>query len=140
MSPRVELSYTYLMAWFLMHYPMLIECPKKAGLPFVQRLEDLNWLHNYFYNVRKILMNPQAYEVFCCLPSIPGASFEDEYVEVSSAKEERLIDRSPDLFLQLVNIQPGYMVFTSTKTSSSNLYAESLWSQTWLRPAIRWQP
>lgn len=38
MSSRVEPLYSYLMAWFVMHCPILIECPKEASPPFVQWL------------------------------------------------------------------------------------------------------
>lgn len=35
-NPRVELPYTYLMTWFVLHCPMLMECPRTADVPFVQ--------------------------------------------------------------------------------------------------------
>lgn len=60
-------------------------------------------------------MNPQAYEVLCCLPSIPDARFRDEYEDASSAEDERLTTLSRGLFLWLINIRPGYMVLSFEK-------------------------
>lgn len=35
-NPRVELGYTYMMAWFVVHFSMLMEPPKILGVPFVR--------------------------------------------------------------------------------------------------------
>lgn len=78
---------------------MLIECPRTADQPLVQRLEELNWSHNYLYNIQKIMMNRQAYQVVHCLPSIPDMVLGDEYKHVSSANNERLTALSLGLFL-----------------------------------------
>jgi len=42
-SPRVELPYTYLMAWYIMHCPSLMTAisTSEGFTPFVQRLENL---------------------------------------------------------------------------------------------------
>lgn len=99
MNARMELSYNILITWFVLHYSMQMQRPKEAGPPFVQRLVELNWFHDYLYNIRKVLMNPQAFEVFCCHPFIPDAPFGDEYEDVSFADDERLIALSYGLFL-----------------------------------------
>jgi len=41
-SPKVELPYTYLMAWYMMHCPSLITTVSASGgfIPFVQQLES----------------------------------------------------------------------------------------------------
>jgi len=41
-NPRIELPYTYLMAWYVMHCPSLMTVvPLSAGfVPFVQKLEN----------------------------------------------------------------------------------------------------
>ena len=45
-SPRVELPYTYLMAWYVMHCPSLMTAisASEGFLPFVKWLENLSWL------------------------------------------------------------------------------------------------
>ena len=44
-NPRIELPYTYLMAWYVMHCPSLMTAvPLSEGfVPFVQRLENSSW-------------------------------------------------------------------------------------------------
>ena len=44
-NPRVELPYTYLMAWYVKHCPSLMTtmCLSEGFVPFVQQLESLNW-------------------------------------------------------------------------------------------------
>jgi len=43
-SPRVELPYAYLMAWYVMHYPSLMTAvsASEGFVPFVQWLENSN--------------------------------------------------------------------------------------------------
>ena len=52
-NPRVELPYTYLMAWYVMHCPSLMtSVPWSEGfVPFVQRLEGSDWRNTYMYYV-----------------------------------------------------------------------------------------
>ena len=44
-NSRVELPYTYLMAWSVMHCPSLMTAvsPSEGFVPFLQRLEGLSW-------------------------------------------------------------------------------------------------
>jgi hypothetical protein len=48
-KPRVELPYTYLVAWYVMHCPTLMSAVQayEADIPFVQKLECLTWMGNY---------------------------------------------------------------------------------------------
>jgi len=50
---RVELPYTYLMAWYVMHCSSLITVvsPSEGFVPFVQRLENSSWSQYYMYYV-----------------------------------------------------------------------------------------
>ena len=52
-NPRIELSYTYLMAWYVMHCPSLMTAvPSSEGfVPFVQKLENSSWSHYYMFFV-----------------------------------------------------------------------------------------
>lgn len=67
-NPCVELPYSYLMVWFVLHCPALMEPPQAAIGSFMLKLEDLAWTHEYHYNIRWILRNPSAYEMFCVCP------------------------------------------------------------------------
>ena len=44
-NPRVELPYTYLMEWYVMHYPPLMSAvhESEGSVPFVQMLELSSW-------------------------------------------------------------------------------------------------
>lgn len=88
---------------------MLMEPLKIADTPFVHRLEGLRWTHDYLFNGRQLLSNRHVYTVFCHLPSSPDTEPGAEYEDVSS-DVERLTILSPEFFLWLVNIRPGYLV------------------------------
>jgi len=55
-SLMVELPYTYLMAWYVMHCPSLITATSasKGLVPFVQRLENSDWIHCYIFFIQRL--------------------------------------------------------------------------------------
>lgn len=114
-NPSVEFLYAYLMVWFVLHCPKLMKPLRTESVLFVRRLEELNWTHDYLFNIGKIPMNRHVYGVFCCLPSIPDADLGEKYEDVSSTEIERLSSLYPGLFLWLMNIWPGYMVLSLDK-------------------------
>jgi len=69
--PRVELPYTYLMAWYVMHYPSLMTAvsASESFAPFVQRLKNSNWIHSYMYYIRKTVLNGANYQLDRCFHS-----------------------------------------------------------------------
>jgi len=58
-NPRVELPYTYLMAWYVMHCSSLILAVQSSedSIPFVQQLERSNWNGWYMLMIRQILQS-----------------------------------------------------------------------------------
>lgn len=130
-NPWVELSCTYLMAWFILHYPMLMEPPKTADVPFVRCLEEVKWTHDYLFNIRRLLLDRHSSTIFHCLPSIPDAEPGEEYDGISSAENERLTTLYPGLFLWLVpwiygtSQCPGYMVLFINMVVIIDLYTPS---------------
>jgi len=58
-NPRIELPYTYLMAWYVMHCPSLMTAvPLSEGfVPFVQKLENSSWSNYYMFFVQKCILN-----------------------------------------------------------------------------------
>ena len=62
-SPRVELPYTYLMAWYVMHCPSLIVVisASEGFIPFKQ-LESSSWLQYYMFYIRKTILNGGNYQ------------------------------------------------------------------------------
>ena len=81
--PRVELPYTYLIVWLVMHYPSLIkpreEPPEDAQIIFLRRFEDSKWSMNYATRIRETIRQHDNYSLFWCFPHISGI----EYVEES---------------------------------------------------------
>ena len=67
---RVELLYTYLMAWHVMHCPWLMTAvsASEGFVPFVQMLENSNWIHYYIcFSSGELFWVDQT-------TSLPGAS------------------------------------------------------------------
>jgi len=110
-NPRVELPYTYLMAWYVMHCPSLMTAVrwKEDSVPFIQRLEGSRWEDPYIYYIRKRLSAPANYQLNRCLLQIPGASYGDLLVD--SAGPDDFTRLSQGAFWWLLNIRPGYMLF-----------------------------
>lgn len=73
-------------------------------------------------------MNPQAYKVFYCLPSIPYMPSHDEYANVFSVEDETLTTLPPGFFLWLINIRLGYMVLFLDKGILIEPYTLSLFA------------
>jgi len=69
-NPRVELPYTYLMAWYVMHCPslMIAVSTSEGFVPFVQWLESSNWSQYYMFYVRKAILSGASYKVDQCFP------------------------------------------------------------------------
>ena len=62
-NPSVELPYTYLMAQYVMHYPllMIVVTASEGFMPFVQRLENLSWIHYYMFFVQRTILSGSNY-------------------------------------------------------------------------------
>ena len=108
---RVELSYTYLIAWYVMHCPtlMTVVYPSEGFTPYVQRLENSCWSQYYMYFVRKIILNGNNYQLDRCFPEIHDASYGDQFAD--SETPDGFTRLSSGIFWWLINIQPGYLVF-----------------------------
>jgi len=55
LNPRIELSYTYLVAWYVMHCPslMMVAYTSEDFVPFLQKLERSIWQHTYILHIRR---------------------------------------------------------------------------------------
>ena len=73
-NPRVEIPYTYLMAWYVMHCPSLMTPVSwsEGFTPFVQRLEGSSWCNTYMYFIRRCILTASNYQLNRCFPEIPG--------------------------------------------------------------------
>lgn len=82
-KPGVETAYTYLMAWFIMHYLILMGTVShgNALILYVRRLHGCECKDDYIYYIRKTILNPHSYMVTICLTFIPRASAGDQLVD-----------------------------------------------------------
>jgi len=110
-NPRIELPYTNLMAWYIMHCPSLMSgVPLSAGfVPFVQKLENSSWTHYYMFFVRKSILNILNYQLDRCFPEIVDASYGDKFADLAGPDD---FTRLPSgVFWWLINIRPRYLIF-----------------------------
>jgi len=84
-NPRVELPYTYLMAWYVMHCLSLMTTvsPSKGFILFVQRLKNSRRSHYYMYFVWKSNLSSSNYQLDRCFPEIFGASYGDKFADLA---------------------------------------------------------
>ena len=88
-NPRIELPYTYLMAWYVMHCPSLMTAvtSSEGFVSFVQRLENSSWSHYYMYFVRKSILSSSNYQLDRCFPEISGASYGDKFADLAGSDD-----------------------------------------------------
>ena len=82
-KPRVELPYTYLVAWHIMHCPTLMSAVPAYGesVPFVQKLEHSTWTGHYSVAIRRTIQSSTSYHLFRCFPDFPGTSYGERFAD-----------------------------------------------------------
>ena len=64
-NPRMGLPYTYLMAWFALHCPSIIQAgeepPEGVRMALLRRFEGCSWSKTYVAAVRKLLCRHDVY-------------------------------------------------------------------------------
>ena len=92
-NPRVELPYTYLVAWYVMHYPSLLTVVQvsKGFVPFVQRLERSSWNHSYMFFIRRIIQKGMNYQLAWCFPEIHEASYGDRFLDFAGSNGSTIL-------------------------------------------------
>ena len=75
-------------------------------LPFVQRLENSNWIYNYMFFIRRTILSGSNYQVVRCFPDIPDASYGDKFLEFVGL--DGFTTLSSRIFWWLINIWPEY--------------------------------
>jgi len=108
--PRVELPYTYLMAWFVMHCPALIkhidESTLEGGSAFLSRLANSRWSLHYIAGIRKIIAYYDNYSLYRCFPNISGTSYDEEFQDIGTSRTT--LGHGP--FRWLVSIRPSNLL------------------------------
>lgn len=112
-DPRIDIPYTYLIAWYVMHYPSLMTTltPDIGSTPFVQRLERSKWRVQLLPQARKFVDRWVNYTVRPFFVEIPGGSFDIEYADIRGSKGYTVMP--PIVFDWFMNIRMGYLVFWS---------------------------
>ena len=110
-NPRIELPYTYLTAWYVMHCPSLMTLVSRSEgfVPFVQRLEDSYWSNSYIFYIRKCILNASNNQLNRCFPEITGAAYGKKFADLVGPDDFTRL--SSGVFWWLVNIRPGYLLF-----------------------------
>jgi len=76
-NPRVELPYTYLVAWYVMHCPSLMTVVHTSEdfVPFLQKLERSTWHHTYIFYIRRAIQSDFNYQLVRHFPDIQDMSY-----------------------------------------------------------------
>ena len=125
-NPRIGLPYTYLMAWFALHCPSMIEAgedpPEGVRMALLRRFEGCSWLKTYVAAVRKLLNRYDVYSLFRCFPYIQDAGYGEEFKDTGEGQTSL----SREIFEWLVSIRPSHLLYRSgdTRFCTTNVRAE----------------
>jgi len=82
-SPRVELPYGYLMAWFILFCPIFIwsgeKPPENIHYAYLSHFENSRWEGSYLMGVRRLVGRQDSYSLFQCFPYIPSIEYGEEF-------------------------------------------------------------
>jgi len=94
-NPKIELPYTYLVAWYVMYCPYLMKVmyTMEDFVPFLQRLEHSSWQHTYIFYIRKAIQSDSNYQLVRCLPDIQDMSYADQFLDVAGPNWYTTIDQ-----------------------------------------------
>ena len=85
-SPRVEMSYANLMAWFALHCPVLIqpeeEPPEGVCFAHLRCFENSQWEGKYVTGVQRLVEHQDSCSLFRCFPHIPGTLYGKEFRDI----------------------------------------------------------
>ena len=108
---RVEMPYIYLMAWFALHCPAIIqpgeELLESVHFAHLCLLEGSQWLWTYIAGMQKLVRHYDAYRLYMCFPSIPGARYGEEFFVIG---DERSSLRQ-GVFKWLMSIRSSHLVY-----------------------------
>ena len=80
---KVVLPYTYLMAWFILHYPAIIQPGEEplegVRIVHLRRFEGSSRERIYVIAVRRLLCRHDVYSLFRCFPYIRDVGYGEEF-------------------------------------------------------------
>jgi len=90
LNPRIGLPYTYLMSWFTLHCPTIIQAgeepPEGVRVAHLRRFEGSSWSRIYVAAVRKLLCWYDVDSLFWRFPYICDAGYGDKFKDVRDSK------------------------------------------------------
>ena len=124
-NPRVELSYTYLVAWYVMHCPSLMTTvhTSEGFVSFLQNLECSTWQYTYMFYIRRTIQSDFNCQLIWCFPDIQYISYVDRFLDF--AGPDGFTTLSTGVFCWLINIQPRYLIFHQGDTCTIEPYLSS---------------
>ncbi|ONK58388.1 uncharacterized protein A4U43_C09F11780 [Asparagus officinalis] len=108
---KVELPYTYLMAWFVLHRSDMMSVPNATdhSVPLLQLLENNKWEGRGFPDIRKQLQVHKCWAFSTCFPQF-SSRYGEGLIDEEKPREYRT-HLDIGCFNWLVNIRPGYLTF-----------------------------
>ena len=107
------MPYTYLIAWFALHCPSIIqpgkEPPEGVQIAHFRWFEGSSWERIYVAEVRKLMCHHDAYSLYRCFPYIRDAGYGKEFKDVGDG----MTSLSHGVFEWLVSIRPSHLVYQS---------------------------
>lgn len=106
-TPRVNLVYKYLAAWYILHCLALMTPKPPHGAPelFVQCLAECTRTSSSLLSIRKIFSAPGHYQLYWCPPKFEGTTGGTSFIDLP--KDDEFTMLSPGPFTWLLNIRPG---------------------------------
>ena len=87
-NPIIELPYSYLVAWNVMHCPSLMTAAytSKDFMSFLQKLERSTWQHAYIFYIRRAIQS-YFYQLVRCLLDIQEMSYGGQFLNIVGTDE-----------------------------------------------------
>ena len=60
-------------------------------VPFVQRLEDSNWIHSYMFFIQKTILSRANYQLDKCFSEIHDASYKEKFADLAGLEIHPII-------------------------------------------------
>ena len=109
-TPRVELPYSYLMAWYIMYCPYLVkhigDLTEAGGSAFLSRLANSRWSLQYIAGIRKIIAYHDNYSLYRCFPNIPSTSYGEDFKDIGTGRTSL----GQGYFRWLIYIRPSHLL------------------------------
>ncbi|XP_020271479.1 uncharacterized protein LOC109846644 [Asparagus officinalis] len=124
--PKLELPYTYLMTWLVLHRPDLMEAPETVdpSLPLLQTLEGCKWINHRWPDITRQFKIHKCWEFFPCFPRFSG-TYNTTLLDAEDPRQNRTV-LDVGCFRWLMNIRPGYLLFRAPPLRMTFLFCKWL--------------